>query len=113
MQWRRPGPIGTAGIALCVGTMMGFNIAHKLSLALFIVMPLLCSAFIAVGWIIQARREVRHSADEGETGPDEVPHELGRSGGEPVTAERRLPASGVPGLGAMRPAPRDKCPLVN
>jgi hypothetical protein len=106
--------IGVAGIALCVGTMIGFNIAGKFSLALFIVMPLVCSAFIVAGLIEarwRTRGEVHHSADdrEDEHGPDG----LGRSGGEPATAERRLPASGVPGLGALHPAPGDKCPLVN
>lgn len=95
--------IGLAGIVLSVGTMMGFNIAGKFSLALFIVMPLVCSAFIAAGWI------VHHIADDGED--EHGPDGLARSGGEPVTAERRLPASGVPEIGCSAPCARGQMSL--
>jgi hypothetical protein len=76
--------IAVAGIVLSVGTMIGFNLAHKLSLALFIVMPLVCSAFIAAGWLtayrcLHARRRVQ---DE-----DEVPGRISDPE-EPVTTER-------------------------
>lgn len=70
--------IAVAGIALCIGVMVGFNLAHRLSVTLFIVMPLICSAFIVAGWIeakLRVRGEVHHIADQGEAGPDEVPHE--------------------------------------
>jgi hypothetical protein len=75
--------IAVSGIALSVGVMVAFNVVHKLSLALFIVMPLVCSAFIVAGWI------VHHIAGEGE---DE--DGLGRSRGagncrEVVTGFRR------------------------
>jgi hypothetical protein len=63
-----PSKIAVAGIVVCVGVMVGFNVAHRLSLALFVIMPLVCSAFIAAGPIEarwRRRREVRHIADEG------------------------------------------------
>jgi hypothetical protein len=79
--------IGLAGIVGSIAVMMGFNFAHRLSVPLLIVMPLVCSASIAAGWLtahrcLRARRKVHHIADDGEDeDEDEVPDELARSGG--------------------------------
>jgi hypothetical protein len=48
----RGGCLGYFGIVLCVGIMIYGNATHTWTVAWFIVLPLVCSAFIAVGAII-------------------------------------------------------------
>lgn len=44
-----PGFIGGAGIAACVGVFIYGNIAHTWTVAWFVIVPLLCALFIALG----------------------------------------------------------------
>jgi hypothetical protein len=103
--------IGLAGIVLSVGITMGFNVAHRLSVPLLIVMPLVCSAFIAAGWLtahrcLRARRKVQD-----EDGPDEVPDEFTNPDTHPendVSTSRHLSDSHTAHCGNVKATPPDR-----
>lgn len=45
------GPVGLLGITGCIAVMVYGNVTHQWTVAWFIVLPLVCSAFIITGWI--------------------------------------------------------------